>query len=109
MAPGLVQIILGGPGHLSRDSGTKKPDSMYVGLGLQERALHVTPGRWRTLTGLAWVAALITAIMTFATAVLAAMGRDVSYFWCRKRLHTRAWGACCWPGGLVIRWVRCFA
>ena len=53
---------------------------MYVGLGLQERALHRTPARWLTLTGLAWVAALITAIMTFATAVLAVMGRDVSLF-----------------------------
>ena len=53
---------------------------MYVGLGLQERALHLTPARWLTLTGLAWVAALITAIMTFATAVLAVMGRDVSLF-----------------------------
>ena len=40
----------------------------------------MTPARWLTLTGLAWVAALITAIMTFATAVLAAMGRDVSLF-----------------------------
>ena len=53
---------------------------MYVGLGLQERAVRVAPARWLTVAGLAWVAALITAIMTFATAVLAVKGRDVSLF-----------------------------
>ena len=53
---------------------------MYVGVGLQERAIRVTPARRLTIAGLAWVAALITAIMTFAMAVLAVKGRDVSLF-----------------------------
>ncbi len=38
----------------------------------------MAPARWLTLTGLAWAAVAVTTIVTFGTAVLAVMGRDVS-------------------------------
>jgi signal transduction histidine kinase len=50
-----------------------------VDLGLQERPTVLQPRRL-TLIGLAWAAALVTTIVTFATAVLAVKGRDVSLF-----------------------------
>jgi two-component system, NarL family, sensor kinase len=66
------------PGHSSRDSGTKRAHRRNVGLSLQERSVAVAPARWLTLTGLAWAAVAVTTIVTFGTAVLAVMGRDVS-------------------------------
>jgi hypothetical protein len=50
---------------------------MYVGLDVPVR---VRPARWPTVAGLSWAAAVVTAILTLVTAVLAAMGRDVSLF-----------------------------
>ena len=50
---------------------------MYVALDVPVR---VRPARWPTVAGLSWAAAVITAILTLVTAVLAAMGRDVSLF-----------------------------
>jgi signal transduction histidine kinase len=51
-----------------------------VDVGLQERSVPALQRLWLTRAGLAWAAALVTAIVTFATAVLAAAGRDVSLF-----------------------------
>ena len=42
--------------------------------------VNVRPARWPTVAGLSWAAAVVTAILTLATAVLAVMGRDVSLF-----------------------------
>jgi two-component system, NarL family, sensor kinase len=53
---------------------------MYVSVGLEERSVHVPPTRWLTPAGLAWAAAVLTTILTFGAAVLAAVGRDISLF-----------------------------
>src|SRR5262245_52668240 len=75
--PGLGLLIPGRPGHMSRDSGTKRHHRMYVGLDVP---VLVRPARWPTVAGLSWAAALVAALLTLTTAVLAAMGRDVSLF-----------------------------
>jgi signal transduction histidine kinase len=50
---------------------------MYVDL---DAPVHVRPAWWPTVAGLSWAAAVIAAILTLVTAVLAVKGRDVSLF-----------------------------
>ena len=56
----------------------------------------MTPARWLTPTGLAWAAAAVTTVVTFATAVLAVMGRDVSLFLVPQPL------AFAWMGAVLL-------
>lgn len=44
--PRQSQMIPGGPGHLSRDSGTKRSDGEGAGLGLLERPAQARPVGW---------------------------------------------------------------
>jgi signal transduction histidine kinase len=74
------QNVLSDSGHASRDIGTERDHRRYVDLGLRERPTAALRPRRLTRTGLAWVAALLATIVTFAMAVLAIMGRDVSLF-----------------------------
>ena len=50
---------------------------MYVAVDVP---VNVRPARWPTVAALSWAAAVTAAVLTLATAVLAAMGRDVSIF-----------------------------
>ena len=70
-------MIPGYPGHLPRDSGTKRADCRTVSLGLQERSAQTVRSRWPTRAGWAWAAAVVTVILCFWTAVLAILSRDV--------------------------------
>jgi signal transduction histidine kinase len=62
---------------------------MYVALDVPVR---VRPARWPTVAGLSWAAALVAAVVTLATAVLAAAGRDVSLFLVPQALAYAAMG-----------------
>src|SRR5579859_7691782 len=89
-------MILGGSGHVSRDSGTKKPHRRYVDLGLQERPVAATPARRLTPVVLAWAAAALTMILGIFAAVLAILGRDVSLLLLPGPL------AYAWVGGVLL-------
>ena len=64
-----------------------------VTLGLQERPLPAGLARWPTQVGLAWVSAVLATVITFGTAVLAVLGRDVSLF--------------LFPQALAFSWMGC--
>jgi two-component system NarL family sensor kinase len=53
---------------------------MYVSLSVQQRPVRAAPARRPTPAGLAWAAAVLTTVVTFGAAVLAAAGRDISLF-----------------------------
>src|SRR5689334_17254393 len=93
--PGQGLYIPGRPGHMSRDSGTVRHHRRYVAVDVP---VNVRPARWPTVAGLSWAAALIAAVLTLATAVLAAMGRDVSIF-----LAPQALGYACMGCVLLAR------
>src|SRR6478672_7901432 len=62
---------------MSRDSGTVRHHRMYVAVDVP---VNVRPARWPTVAALSWAAAVTAAVLTLATAVLAAIGRGVSIF-----------------------------
>jgi two-component system, NarL family, sensor kinase len=69
-------MILNGPGHRSRDSGTERADCSGVDLGFSGRTRRLTLA-WRpTLAEWSWAAVAFTVVLSVFMAVLGIMGRD---------------------------------
>ncbi len=79
-SPGLAGMIPAGRDIRPMTAGPKGPIVGTVSLTLQERPVDASPARWLPPAGLSWAAAAAAAILTLVTAVLAAVGRDVSAF-----------------------------